>query len=126
MEYHWDLQQPSASVRFSSLHLNYGKRWPDLNESFDASESSGPVALIQLKSEHICFPAVRPVPLDEGYKLSFSLTQWLCPRRKRSRHPNSHIHRIPLSESSVDHSFVYGSALAQFPPVVNLSAILNI
>ena len=117
MEYHWDLQQPNARVRLSSLHLDYGKRWPDLDESFDASESSGPVALLQLKSEHVYFPAVRPVPLDESYRFSFSLPQWLCPRRKRNHHSKSFIRQMSLPDSSVSHSFAHGSARTQFPPV---------
>ena len=115
MEYHWDLRQASASVRFSSLGLglDYGRRWPDADESFDASETSTTVSLLQLKSRQICCSAaVRPTLVDDDMVAGFSLGRWLCPRRKRPPRSDAHLtslmfHHRPLPPLPLGHQFTY-------------------
>lgn len=90
--YRWDVQEQSGCISFSSFGVTITKRPLDLlDESFDRSDVSCPVSLVQLDKSHspiVAKKQVLPVPAVVADKPSqhvdhrgfFSLSDWLCTR----------------------------------------------
>ena len=95
--YRWDVQEQSGCISFSSFGVTITKRPLDLlDESFDRSDVSCPVSLVQLDKSHspiVAKKQVLPVPAVIDHQKSnqgqnhghdhrsfFSLGDWLCTR----------------------------------------------
>lgn len=93
--YKWDVQEQSASISFSSFGVTLTKRPLDLlDESFERSDQSAPVSLIQLSQGQVF--ARRSTPPDSR-KANFSIGEWFCP--KLSRGPSLKQQEQPAQDS---------------------------
>lgn len=83
--YKWDVQEQSASISFSSFGLTIKRPLDLLDESFERSDHSGPVSLIQLSQGPVIARRenIRP-PIDDRSKANFSISEWFCPKLSRA------------------------------------------
>lgn len=114
--YKWDVQEQSASISFSSFGLTLTKRPLDLlDESFERSDQSAPVSLIQLSQGPI-FARRESAQSSDDKKVNFSLCEWFCP--KLSRAPTFKQPAIEGSSGYVNSSTVRLTSNGRFDPLL--------